>query len=74
MSKLRAQRRRGRKGSPCRGALVGDKTGKYCQMLQFGEAETRIFEGLCIHTADAKMTTALLDRLTRNCQSVETEN
>lgn len=34
-----------------RGALVGDKTGKYCQMLQPDEAETRMFEGLCIHTA-----------------------
>ncbi|MBN0328771.1 hypothetical protein JTM75_33985, partial [Pseudomonas aeruginosa] len=34
-----------------RGALVGGKAGKYCQMLRPDEAETRMLEGLCIHTA-----------------------
>lgn len=48
---LQAPGRHGRESSPYRGALVGDKTGKYCQMLQPEEAETRMFEGLCIHTA-----------------------
>ena len=48
---LQAQGRHSRESSPYRGALVGDKTGKYCQMLQPDEAGTRMFEGLCIHTA-----------------------
>lgn len=48
------RRFKNRGSAPCRPpsrALVGEIAAKCCQMLPLDMAETREFEGLCIHTA-----------------------